>query len=232
MDKNEGFHASITGVINLLGEIVVFNQLTFNTFLKRFISLLVKIVPTDSCLIYVYDYHLKQLILVGSKKPHEHAIDHVTMKEGEGITGWVVQHQQTVAIEKKAYLDERFKAFKELPEDKYESFLSVPIVGSKGIIGVVNIQNKKPYVFSKEQIKTVESLVKIIASAFAKTVWERKVNKLESQLEERKIIERAKGILMKEKNMSEDEAFAFIRKEAMNKRKSMKEIADAILLVW
>lgn len=231
MDHNFAVDQSITDVINLLSDMVVFSQLDFNQFLKNFLKILVKIVPADSCLIYFYDPHTRQLTLVGSKKPHEN-MENIFMKEGEGITGWVAQHQKTVAIGEKAYLDERFKAFKQLPEDKYESFLSVPILNQTGTIGVVNIQNRQSYTFSKEQIKTIESLVKIIASAFAKTVWERKVSKLENQLEERKVIEKAKGILMKAKNMSEADAFAFIRKEAMNKRKSMKEIADAILLIW
>lgn len=231
MDKQFSLDSSLTEIINLLSEIIVFNQLDFNQFLKRLIRIIVKIVPADACLIYFHDQHTKKLILVGSKKPHE-AMDNISMKEGEGITGWVAQHQKTVAIEKKAYLDERFKPFKELPEDKFESFLSVPILNETGTIGVLNIQNKEPYIFTKQQIKTIESLVKIIASAFAKTVWERKINKLETQLEERKVIEKAKGILMREKNISEQDAFAFMRKESMNKRKSMKEIADAIILIW
>lgn len=154
------------------------------------------------------------------------------MHEGEGITGWVVQHQQTVAIEKKAYEDPRFKFFKQLPEDNYESFLSVPIIDETGVVGVVNFQNKISQQFSSEQVKTLESLVKIVASAFAMTVLTRKLTKLENQLEERKLIEKAKGILMKSRGITEDEAFRLIRSEAMNKRKSMKEIAEAILLVW
>ncbi len=231
MEKKTTLDASLRHVINLLSDIVVFNQYDFGQFLKKFIKIVIEIVPADSCFIYFYDRNAKQLILVGSKKPHIEELGHITMREGEGITGWVAQHEQTVTIEKNAYLDERFKPFEELPEDKYESFLSVPIVNETGVVGVINLQNKEPYTFSREQVKALESLVKIISSAFVKIVLERKVNKLENQLEERKVIEKAKGILMREKHISEEEAFAFIRSEAMNKRKSMKEIADAIILV-
>ena len=61
---------------------------------------------------------------------------------------------------------------------------------------------------------------------------ERKVNKLENTLEERKIVERAKGILMKIKNLSESEAYEMIRSEAMKKRKTKRDIAEAILMVF
>jgi len=231
MDQT-AINSSLGEVINLLSGLVVYNEYDFSQFLKRLIKIILTIVPADSCLIYFYDQHNKQLILVGSKKPHEEAIDHIVMKEGEGITGWVAKHHKTVALSQKAYLDERFKPFKELPEDKFESFLSVPIINETGVVGVINIQKKTPFEFSKEQIRTLESLVKIISSAFAQTILQRKVDKLQTQLEERKIVERAKGVLMKSRNLSENDAFAFIRSEAMKNRKTMREIAEAILLVW
>ena len=50
------------------------------------------------------------------------------MKMGEGITGWVAENRQPVAIAERAYEDSRFKFFNELPEDRFEVFL----VGSDG----------------------------------------------------------------------------------------------------
>lgn len=222
---------SVFDVIHLLYELTVLKQYAFNEFLERFIKVIQQIIPSDSCLIYFYDLDKKKFILIGSKNPHREAIGNVVMQEGEGITGWVAKHQQSVAINNAAYNDSRFKAFKELPEDLYESFLSVPIVDETGTVGVINIQNKLPYNFTKEEVETVESLVKLVASAFAKIVLEKKLNSLETQLEERKIIEKAKGVLMKTKHITEDEAFRFIRRESMNKRRTMKQIAEAILLV-
>ncbi|SRR5258708_6922372 len=222
---------SLADVINLLSELVVFNQYDFQQFLQKFIKIVLQVIPVDSCLIYFYDREKKQAILIGSKKLHDQQIGNIIMKEGEGITGWVAEHQKTVVIEKEAYKDPRFKYFQELPEDKFEVFLSIPILDDQGTVGVINIQNKLPYTFRKEQLQTIASLVKIISSAFKKIVLERKVNNLENQLQERKLIEKAKGILMKAKQINEEEAFHFLRKEAMNKRKSMKEIAEAVLLV-
>ncbi|MBI2034501.1 MAG: ANTAR domain-containing protein [Candidatus Levybacteria bacterium] len=215
----------------MLSELVVYNHYDFNQFLKQFITVVIQVVPVDSCLIFVYDADKKQLILVGSRKPHSEQIGRIILEKGEGITGWVAEHKKTVAIEKKSYKDARFKFFEDMPEDRYEAFLSVPIINDDGIVGVINLHNKKQYKFSKMEIKTVESLVKIIASAFAEVMLKRKVDQLEGKLAERKIVKRAKGVLMQERHFSEDEAYHFIRKEAMNKRKSMKEISEAVLLI-
>lgn len=234
MAKDTVLHnnSSLLKVIQLLSDLVVFNHYEFDEFLKKLMKVVLEVVPVDSCFIYLYDRDKKELILIGSKKPHEKEIGKIVLKSGEGITGWVAEHKKTVAIEREAYKDTRFKVFKELPEDRYESFLSVPILDEDGVVGVINLQNRESYNFSRNQIKTVESLVNIIASGFANVVLERRVNHLESKLEERKLVERAKGVLMKSRNMSEEEAYHFIRRESMDKRRSMKEIAGAILLVW
>ena len=59
---------------------------------------------------------------------------------------------------------------------------------------------------------------------------EAKAKDLEQSLETRKYVERAKGVLMEKHNMTEQEAFRRIQKLSMNNRKSMREVAEAILL--
>ena len=59
---------------------------------------------------------------------------------------------------------------------------------------------------------------------------EKEVDSLQEQLETRKMVDRAKGILMDSQSLSESEAFRRIQKMSMNTRKSMKEIAQAIIL--
>lgn len=230
-NKIESLNVPWFEVVTLLSNLVVFKHYSFDEFLKKLITVMIKIVPIDACLIYFYDREKKQAILVGSKKSHTQLLGNITLNKGEGITGWVVEHKKTVSIENEAYTDPRFKFFKELPEDNYEAFLSVPIVDENGVIGVINFQSKLPYSFSKEQIETVEAIVKIISSAFEKVVLERRVNHLENKLKERQLIEEAKGVLMKVKKLDESEAYHFLRREAMSKRKSMREIAEAILLI-
>lgn len=219
-------------VIFLLSELVVEESYAFPDFLKKLITLLSDIIPVDSCLIYFFDREEEKLILCASNKTRTQAIGNVTMNIGEGITGWVAEHGELVVLEKEAYNDERFKFFKELPEDKYEAFLSVPIKDKVGVIGIINLQHKKPYAFSTEQIQLIQAVVRIVASAFESVVLSRKVSRLEEKLTERKLVERAKGVLMKREKMSENAAYTMIRKEAMKKRKSMRDIAEAILLIY
>src|SRR3989338_5738530 len=75
----------------------------------------------------------------------------IKMKVGEGITGWVAETKKTVAISKQAYDDKRFKLFSSLPEDKFEAFLSVPIIFRNRVIGVINVQHRKHHRYPKKE---------------------------------------------------------------------------------
>jgi len=115
--------------------------------LSQIIDLVIGVTHGDSCLVYLLDETGDNLVLRGSKNPHPRLIGKIELKVGEGITGWVAQEAQPVAIARHASKDPRFKVFQTLPEDRYEAFLSVPIVAppTDRVIGVINVQHRKAH---------------------------------------------------------------------------------------
>jgi response regulator NasT len=79
----------------------------------------------------------------------------------------------------------------------------------------------------KERIKHILDMCISRFNAFSRLQGELDVAK--SALEERKVIDRAKGILMKAKNLNEEAAYALLRKTAMNENKKIAEIAQSVL---
>jgi two-component system, response regulator / RNA-binding antiterminator len=79
----------------------------------------------------------------------------------------------------------------------------------------------------KERIKSILDLTISRFNAFAKLQAE--LDRAKTALEDRKIIDRAKGILMKAKNLSEEQAYALMRKTAMNENKKISDIAQSIV---
>ncbi|WOH78301.1 ANTAR domain-containing protein [Bradyrhizobium sp. BEA-2-5] len=79
----------------------------------------------------------------------------------------------------------------------------------------------------KERIKPILDLCVSRFNAFAKLQEE--LERTKSQLEDRKVIERAKGILMKVKGLTEDEAYVLLRSTAMREKKKIGEIAQSII---
>ena len=86
----------------------------------------------DACFVYLYDEQADELIL---RATHGTRVEEMTrtprMKPGDGITGAAAAGRSPIMIPAQAHLDERFKAFTNLPEDEYESILAVPILSSR-----------------------------------------------------------------------------------------------------
>src|SRR5688572_25919982 len=127
--------------------------------LRQIIDLVVEVTKGDSCLLYLLDEAGDFLVLRASKNPHPRLIGRIAVKVGEGITGWVAREAQPVAIARNAGKDGRFKVFHTLPEDKYEAFLSAPIIApGDRVIGVINVQHRKAHRHSDRE-KTLLSII-------------------------------------------------------------------------
>ena len=182
----------------------------------------------DSCLIYLLEG--EELVLRASRNLHPDAVDRVKLKMGQGITGWVAEHRQPVSVPERAFADPRFKRFHQLPEDRYEAFLSVPVLSRGRVVGVINLQNVRPYHYTEREIGLLSMVGLLVGAEIEMARLETVNTRLSAQLEARKRVERAKGILQRELGVSEASAYQILQRESQQRRVSMGEIADAILL--
>jgi uroporphyrinogen-III synthase len=206
------------------------SSLELEEVLKKIVTIVTKLTQADSCFVYVLERNSRELVLRASKNPHKTLLKTITMKMGEGITGWVAVQKKPVAISQNAYDDSRFKYFKSLPEDKYEAFLSIPIINKVGVVGVINVQHKKKHIYSKEKIQLLVSIGIIVGAAVENAMLVEESLELKDALETRKVLDKAKGIIMKNLKLSEDEAYKRLRSQSMNSGKSIRELSEAIIL--
>ena len=197
--------------------------------LARVVEFASALVKCDSCLIYVLED--EELVLRASKDPHPDVVDRLKLHVGEGITGWVAEHREPVAVSKNASKDPRFQFFHELPEDTYEAFLSVPLDVSRARGGrdqsaasassraqpAGNPAHFDCWVFWWERKSRWRG-------------WRRENSHLSQQLETRKIVERAKGILQRDLSIDEEQAYLALQRQSRQTRKSMREVAEAVVV--
>src|SRR5881409_3725546 len=121
----------------------------------------------DACFVYLYDAKADELVL---RATHGTRVEEMTrrpkMRPGEGITGSAAAEREPIMIPAQAHLDERFKAFTNLPEDEYESILAVPILAREKLAGALNVRTRRPREFSPEEI----DLLVAIAAQVAQTI--------------------------------------------------------------
>jgi len=182
----------------------------------------------DSCFIYVLEGD--ELTLRASKNAHPDIVDRLKLKLGQGITGWVAEHKQPVAIAQNAYSDHRFRLFNELPEDRFEAFLSIPVLSRERVVGAINLQNRAPYFYSDREIKLVSSIGLLVGAQIEMARLESENSHLSNQLETRKLVERAKGILQHDLKISEQEAYVRLQRQSQQNRMPLRDVANAVIL--
>jgi signal transduction protein with GAF and PtsI domain len=200
----------------------------FHQALERVLDFAVELVKCDSCFIYVLAG--EDLILSASQNPHQEVLDRLKLRVGQGITGWVAEHREPVSISREAFKDPRFRRFNELPEDRYEAFLSVPLFSRGRLVGVMNLQHREPHVYSPRSIRLLCTVGSLAGAEIELARLETENSNLSQRLETRKIVERAKGILQRDLGLTEEEAYLSIQRQSRQKRKTMKEIAEALVL--
>ena len=119
------------------------NTLDLESVLRHIVDMVVEVTKADACLLYLISDGRDELMLRASKNPHPKLIGRITIGLGEGITGWVARERTRVVIPNNASDDSRFKFFHNLPEDRYQAFVSVPITTKLEVVGVINVQHKR-----------------------------------------------------------------------------------------
>lgn len=199
-----------------------------STVLKLVVEFVSTVVKCDSCFLYVLEG--SDLILRASQNPHADVVNRLTLRIGEGITGWVAENKRPAAIASRASSDPRFQSFRELPEDRFEAFLSVPILCRDKLVGVINLQHRDIHVHSQREIHLVSTIGFLVGPEIELVRLEAEDSKLSELSEAREMVRTAQSILQRDLQIAEDDAFALLQRESRERRKSMKEIAEAVLI--
>jgi signal transduction protein with GAF and PtsI domain len=211
----------------------VSQAITSNLYLEDILKLIVtvtaEVMSSKICSLMLLDEDKKELTIRATQSISEIYNKKPNLKLGEGIAG-------KVALENKPKVV--YDVSKE-PEYKYreiaqkeglKSLLSVPLNVKGKIVGVLNLYTSKPHKFTQNEINILTTVANQAAITIENAQLLVKSQIAEEALETRKAVERAKGILMKDLQLSEEEAFRKIQKQSMNTRRSMRQIAEAIIL--
>jgi phosphotransferase system enzyme I (PtsP) len=122
----------------------------------------------EVCSIYVYDPAKKVLTLWATTGLDPSSIGRVSMGVDEGLTGIVLQKMQPVmAIDAMAH--PRYKYFPETGEERYHSFLGVPVVDQRQPLGVLIVQTSRRRRFTGEEVRLLKAIAVPVAGILAQT---------------------------------------------------------------
>lgn len=215
---------------------IVSSELSLDEMLGEIVGLAVQCTGCDACLVYLLEPETNEIVLRASQVPHAEELGILRMKIGEGITGWVGEHKSVVALSSNAAEDKRFKKFGALVEDTYQAFISVPLVSGGDLIGVLNAHHRGVHEHTAEEMATLTFIGEQMGGAIARhrlaeenMRLTQEASEAKRKLEERKVVERAKGILQRKHGLTEEDAYLQLRNESRRLRRPMKDLAEAII---
>ncbi len=197
--------------------------------LGEVVEIVTEAVKCDSCTVYVAEGD--DLVLRAWSNPHPETAQRVKIKSVLGVTGWASGNRESLVAMQGAHADPRVKAFfNEELEDRFEAFLSIPMMSGGRLLGAINLQNREHYSFGENEICLIATLGFLVGAEMERARLQSENLALVDRLESRKIVERAKGILQRDLQLNEEDAYLTLQRESRQRRKSMKEVAEAIIL--
>ncbi len=211
----------------------VANLITSGLYLDELLRLVVnvtaQIMNSKICSLMLLDPDKKELVIRATQSVSEEYNKKPNIKLGEGIVGRVAQENKLICV-LDIKEDERYINREIAKKEKLCSLASVPLSVKGRVIGVLNCYTSRRHKFTKPELEVLTALANQAAVAIENAELDLRARSAEEALTTRKIVERAKDILAQEANVLPSEAYRLIQKQSMDSRKSMREVAEAIIL--
>ncbi len=200
--------------------------------LKLIVMVTARVTGVEICSLWLIDESgkSKKIRLKATQAiDHEYVKDR-TLKMDEGVVGFVATSKKPLLI-KNVLEEPRFKEKEMARKLGLVSMVGIPLmVKDDKVVGVLNCFTSEPYEFSETEVHLITAVANQAAVAIMNSELVVKTKVIQEELETRKMVERAKEVLMHRREMEGDEAYRWIQKKSMDSRKSIRQVAEAIML--
>jgi len=205
------------------------SDLYLEDILRLIVTVTAEVMGSNICSLMLVDEKKNELVIRATQSMSEEYNKKPALKIGEGIAGKVVKENKPIAV-KDVTKEKEYKHKDIAKKEGLCSLLCVPLAVKGKAIGVINCYTSTSHDFTETEIEILTTIANQAAVAIENTELIVKGKVIQEELETRKRVERAKGILMEEEGLTEEEAYLKIRKYSMDRRKTMREVAEAIIL--
>ena len=193
------------------------------------VNLTSELIKCEICSVMILDPNKNELVVRATQSLDDEYLKKRPVKVEKSFSGLAIL--QGSSIQSHDISKEPKYSYKPMAQRLgLKSLLCVPMLVKGRGVGVINFYMTTPHRFSAKEIALLEAIASQAAIALERDELGRKAEDSRRALEERKFIERAKGILMEKKSLTEKSAYDLMRKASMSSRRSMKEIAEAVIL--
>ncbi len=208
---------------------LITSGLYLDELLRLMVNVTAQTMNSKICSLMLLDPDKKELVVRATQSISEAYNKKPNVKLGEGIAGQVAQENRPICI-LDVKKDMRYLNQDIARKEKLCSLASVPLSVKGRVIGVLNSYTSHKHKFSKPELEVLVALASQAAVAIENAELDLRARSAEEALTTRKLVERAKDILAQEAGVLSSEAYRLIQKQSMDSRKSMREVAEAVIL--
>ena len=226
----ETYDKYIKGLMDISRAIT--SELYLEDILKLIVMVTAKVTGVEICSLWLIDESVspQKIRLKATQSIDPEYVKDRSLELDEGVVGHVVTYKSPLIIED-VLKEPGFKEKEMAKKMGLVSMAGVPLqVQDEKVIGVLNCFTSRPHKFSETEVNLITTVANQAALAIINTELMVKTKVIQEELETRKLVERAKEILMRRRNLNADEAFRWIQKRSMDYRKTMRHVAEALLL--
>ncbi len=205
------------------------SDLYLEDILRLIVTVTAEVMGSNICSLMLIDEKKNELVIRATQSISEEYNKKPPLKVGEGIAGKVAKENKSIVV-KDVIKEKEYKHKDIAKKEGLYSLLCVPLAVKGKVIGVINCYTSTPHNFSETEINILTSIANQAAVAIENTELMVKSKVIQEELEARKRIEHAKGILMKDQGLTEEQAYLKLQRYSMDHRKTMREVAEAIIL--
>ena len=206
----------------------IVSDLYLEDILKLIVNVTAQALGSNLCSLMLLN-EKRELVIRATQSVSEPYMKKPPIKLGEGVSSKAALHNKPIAVYN--VQEEKDYKYKEIAKKEgISSLLCVPLSVKGKTIGVINLYTSEPHKFTKSDINVLSSVSAQAALVIENAELIVRTKVIQEELEIRKLIEKAKGILMKERSMGEAEVYRLLQKFSMDHRKSMRQVAEAIIL--
>jgi signal transduction protein with GAF and PtsI domain len=208
------------------------SDLYLEDILKLIVMVTAKVTDVEICSLWLIDEAEtpKKIRLKATQAIDPEYVKDRSLNMNEGVVGYVAA-QNVPLIIKDVLQEPRFKEKEMARKLGLVSMVSVPMRIKEGkVIGVLNCFTSKPHDFPPTEVNLIKTVANQAAVAIFNTELMVKTKVIQEELETRKLVERAKEVLMRRRQTDGEQAYRWMQKRSMDSRKSLRHIAEAILL--
>jgi len=197
--------------------------------LQLIVNIIAKMMQARVCSIMLVDAQKNELVIKAAKASSEEYLRKPNLKIGKSLISRVVKEKAPLMV-RDVTKQEEYQYPELATKEGIRSLLSVPMILKDHVLGVLNVYSADERVFSNEDLRLLSTVADQVALAFENTKLNVAIQESQEALQTRKLVERAKSILQRQASLSEEEAYKRLQQQSMKTRRSMREIAEAVIL--